>query len=244
MHIRCKTLWLQKDGNAAEDYEDAAFPTATIDEDIDTFRCAIADGATESSFSGLWSSILVEGFAYGSEISTLRKEFTTKVGTKVLPWYAEEKLNEGAFAAVASLSLKKNEDDSLSWESSAIGDSCVMHVRENLLLASFPLDRPESFNNSPILLCSVGDSTEQSDALLQHGGECVAGDTFWLMTDALSCWTLKRLRDFEDAFEMLEKIEDLDAFKEFVAGQRATHDEEGRSTLKNDDVTLMRVTVS
>ncbi len=244
MHIRCKTLWLPKDGNSDEDYEDAAFPSTTVDEKADTFRCAIADGATEASFSGLWSNILVEGLVYGSELPTLRKEFTAKVGTKVLPWYAEEKLNEGAFAAVAVLALKDNDDGALTWESQAIGDCCIMHVRENILLTSFPIEEAESFNNSPILLSSAHGSVEQNDALLKREGSALEGDTFLLMTDAIACWTLKRLRDYSDAFEMLAKLDDLDSFKEFVASQRAIHDEDGRASLKNDDVTLMRVTVN
>ena len=244
MHISCKTLWLQKDGNAAEDYEDAAYPTAFVEEDADSFRCAIADGATESSFSGLWSNILVQGLVYGSDLLHLRKEFVARLGTKQLPWYAEEKLQAGAFAAVVLLSLKTDDDGVQRWESEAIGDSCIMHVRENQLMTSFPLDKPESFNNSPVLLSTTGESTEQSEALLHHSGEWQAGDSFWLMTDAIACWTLKRLRDYDDAFEMLDRIEDLDAFKEFVASQRAIIDEEGRSTLKNDDVTVIRVLIS
>lgn len=241
MHIKCKTLWLQKDGNAAEDYEDAAYPTASVDEEMPSFSCAIADGATESSFSGLWSSILVEGMVYGTDLKVLRHEFSERVGTRVLPWYAEEKLQEGAFAAVATLSLKEAEEGKTLWQSEAIGDCCVMHVRAGALLTSFPLDRPESFNNSPVLLCSVGASAEQTEALLKHESEWQAGDSFWLMTDALACWTLKRLRDYEDAFELLDKAENLDAFKELVSTQRAIVDEDGRPYLKNDDVTLMKV---
>ena len=241
MHIRCKTLWLQKDGNASEDYEDAAYPLSTVDEDANSFTCAIADGATESSFSGLWASILVEGMAHGSELRQLREEFDQRVGKKVLPWYAEEKLQSGAFAAVATLSLKEDGSGIGKWESTAIGDCCVVHTRENALLTSFPMDRPESFNNSPILLCSAGASDEQSEALLTHSADWLPGDIFWLMTDALACWALKRLRDYNDAFEMLESLEELDSFKEFVAGQRALIDDEGRQYLKNDDVTLMRI---
>ncbi len=69
----------------------------------------------------------------------------------------------------------------------------------------------------------------------------LTGDVFWLMTDALACWTLKRLRDYNDAFEILEKIEDLEDFKKFVHEHRAIIDEDGRPTLKNDDVTFIKV---
>ena len=244
MHIKCKTLWLQKDGNVADDYEDAGFPVETIHKDDTSFRCAIADGATESSFAGLWASILVEGMVYGTELSTLRKEFVARVGTKSLPWYAEEKLSSGAFAAVAVLALSENADEGNSCTFKALGDSCIMHVRGNALLTSFPMDRPESFNNSPMLLCSTANNEAEEDKLQELQLKWLSGDTFWLMTDALACWALKRLRDFEDAFELLEKIEDLSALKQFVHEQRSIIDEDGRPVLKNDDVTLIRVLTS
>ncbi|HEY9760588.1 MAG TPA: protein phosphatase 2C domain-containing protein [Oculatellaceae cyanobacterium] len=240
MHVTCKTFWLQKHGNAVDDYEDAAYPANTVDEQCDSFRCAIADGATEASFSGLWSNILVEGLVYGTEISQLRREFTSKVGMKALPWYAEEKLQDGAFSAVAVLTISCDDIERRTWQTSAIGDCCVMQVRENLLVKSFPVERPEDFNNAPLLLGSV---TTKSESMQEHSGNWLPGDRFLLMTDALACWTLKRLRDQNDAFGLLEGLSDFDLFKDFVAEQRATLDEEGRSLLKNDDVTLMRLAV-
>jgi hypothetical protein len=243
MHIKCKTLWLQKDGNAAEDYEDSAYPREFLESNVSEFKCAIADGATESSFAGLWADILVEGLVYGSDLDLLRKDFVVKVGTKSLPWYAEEKLQSGAFAAVALLSLKEHEEGNLC-DLSALGDSCIMHVRDGALLTSFPLDRAESFNNSPSLLCSNGVGGAKEDKLEERQVIWLSGDVFWLMTDALACWALKRLRDYDDAFEILEKIEDLEGFKKFVHEHRAIIDEDGRPTLKNDDVTFIKVSTS
>lgn len=240
MHIKCKALWLQKDGNAAEDYEDSAYPREFLESDVPAFKCAIADGATESSFAGLWADILVAGLVYGSDLAVLRKDFEVKLGTKSLPWYAEEKLQSGAFAAVALLSLKEHEDGNLA-EFSALGDSCIMHIRAGELLTSFPLDRAESFNNSPSLLCSSSHGQSKEERLEESQVVWLTGDVFWLMTDALACWTLKRLRDYNDAFEILEKIEDLEDFKKFVHEHRAIIDEDGRPTLKNDDVTFIKV---
>ncbi|HEY9682294.1 MAG TPA: hypothetical protein V6C86_12005 [Oculatellaceae cyanobacterium] len=243
MHVTCKTFWLHKHGNAADDYEDAAYPANTVDTQCENFRCAIADGATEASFSGLWSNILVEGLVYGTDISQLRREFASKVGMKVLPWYAEEKLQDGAFSAAAVLTISCDNLERRIWQTSAIGDCCVMHVRENLLVKSFPVERPEDFNNSPLLLGSVATNASKPEPMQEHGGNWLPGDKFLLMTDALACWTLKRLRDHNDAFVLLESLSDFDLFKDFVAEQRATLDEEGRSLLKNDDVTLMRLAV-
>jgi hypothetical protein len=242
MHVTCKTFWLQKHGNAPDDYEDAAYPSGAVDVQRENFRCAIADGATESSFSGLWSNILVEGLVYGTEIEQLRKEFMTRLGTKQLPWYAEEKLADGAFSAIAVLNLSSGQDGRL-WQARALGDCCVMHVRENILVKSFPLDRPEDFTSAPILLGSVRCGADKAPQIQEHNGDWLSGDQFWLMSDALACWALRRMRDESDAFELLVRLTDLDAFKAFITEQRATVDEDGRPLLKNDDVTVMLVSV-
>ena len=49
--------WLPKDGNGPEEYEDAfrSLP--------EQGRFAVADGATETSFSGIWAAALVAAFA-------------------------------------------------------------------------------------------------------------------------------------------------------------------------------------
>ena len=52
----CQTLSLPKRGHSADEFEDAfAFDPAAG-------RYAVADGASESSFAGLWARLLVEGF--------------------------------------------------------------------------------------------------------------------------------------------------------------------------------------
>ena len=56
MHITGTTLCLPKDGNTKAEYEDAAYPGNEINYYGELFRCAVADGATETSFSRLWAS--------------------------------------------------------------------------------------------------------------------------------------------------------------------------------------------
>ena len=47
-----------------------------------------------------------------------------------LPWYAEQKLSQGAFATFLGLTLHRNRlSSSLSWDCTAIGDSCLFQVR-------------------------------------------------------------------------------------------------------------------
>jgi hypothetical protein len=244
MLINCKTYWLPKDGNNIDDYEDAASPESVTDATMQRFDCAIADGATESSFSGLWARILVEGLRQESDIRKLRKRFLACVENKSLEWYAEEKLLEGAFAAVAILSITEEGEAQGSWSVQAIGDCCVMHIREEGLVTSFPIDDPEAFNNSPVLLTSSMHAPRQEDSFKKTAQKWCAGDKFWLMTDALACWTLKRHRDYGDSLPMLETIKSIDSLRELVKAQRAILDDDGRPYLKNDDVTLMKVSVA
>ena len=67
MHVMARALWAPKAGNRSDEYEDAFWPQRTINRTVNRsglFRLAVADGATETSFAGLWARRLVR--AYGS----------------------------------------------------------------------------------------------------------------------------------------------------------------------------------
>ena len=116
MHVMARALWAPKAGNRSDEYEDAFWPQRTINRTVNrsgSFRFAVADGATETSFAGLWARRLVR--AYGSGCfagrnwqNQLRREqaaWYAEVLQKPLPWYAEEKVHSGAFAALLGLEL-------------------------------------------------------------------------------------------------------------------------------------------
>src|SRR5262245_6886802 len=101
-----RTLWLPKRGNAVDEYEDASAG------DPARGRFAIADGATESAFAGIWARLLVEGFVrddvphlgrWTHWLPPLQERLLTEVGGQEMPWYAESKLEEGAFATFLGL---------------------------------------------------------------------------------------------------------------------------------------------
>jgi hypothetical protein len=62
MWVRTRAFHVPKHGNAEAEYEDAFFPENEVHREVTEFRCAAADGATESAFSGLWAQLLVRGF--------------------------------------------------------------------------------------------------------------------------------------------------------------------------------------
>src|SRR5262245_47644955 len=96
---RWRVLRLPKDGNSDSEYEDAwaANPVGG--------RFAVADGASESAFAGLWARLLVEGFLTARRPRDLRDwlgdargQWSAEVMGLKLPWYVEMKREQGAFA--------------------------------------------------------------------------------------------------------------------------------------------------
>ena len=112
MKIYVDVFQTQKAGNEKAEYEDAYWPrldSTTLQ--ANKVRVAVADGATDAVYSGLWAQLLVR--AYGRQQLTLNNTNSdlTKaariwrriVGTRPLPWYAEEKARLGSFAALVGL---------------------------------------------------------------------------------------------------------------------------------------------
>src|SRR5215470_10593617 len=190
----------QKAGNASAEYEDA---WAVRGSDSPTrCRIAVADGATESSFSALWAALLVESFVRGSahgpdffrHLGAIRRLWRRKVRSRPLPWYAAEKARRGAYAAFVGASLNAV---NRAWRAVAIGDCCLLHVRglqEEMELAhAFPLRHSEEFGSSPFL---VGSVRKEEDDPLPHvrvsEGILEADDALFFASDALAAWLLRR----------------------------------------------------
>src|SRR5215831_13409139 len=100
-------LSLPKGDHTPEEYEDAwaADPAAG--------RFAVADGATESAFAGLWARLLAEGFAAAARPRDLpawlggpRRRWAEEVMGLELPWYGEVKRAAGAFATLVGVGVR------------------------------------------------------------------------------------------------------------------------------------------
>ncbi len=110
MEPSVQVFWLPKKGNSTEEYEDAY----GCSEETGIF--AIADGATESSFSEIWAQVLTRQFVAAPPLGAppeperlkqwltpLQREWHANINWARLPWYAEEKARTGAFAALLGL---------------------------------------------------------------------------------------------------------------------------------------------
>jgi hypothetical protein len=236
MRIGFSAFWMQKAGNAGDEYEDAFAPASLRDTDHAEFRCAVADGATETSFSGLWAQILADAYVSG-RLPQAKPETIQPLATfwhesinarregKPLPWYAQEKLERGAFSSLVGLTVRAEG----TWKALCVGDSCLFHVRPHQAVRAFPYHQPEQFNNHPALISTLGDS--RFDARIARG-KWSAGDYFLLMTDALAqCFLSQRDLRGHLAADALDQA----GFEGLVSSARS------RQVCKNDDVTLLKI---
>ncbi len=253
MQIFARAFWAQKAGNSSAEYEDAFWPRKHFDQQSGgEFRFAVADGATETSFSGIWAKQLVRMFC-SIEIGTspvrlldglrcAQQRWQSVVTRRPLPWYAEQKVQAGAFSAL--LGLRLFDDDSLGggqWDGIAVGDCCLVHLRGDKLLRSFPIESASEFNNRPVLLSSNSKYNESvADTLRFAQGRWLCDDAFYLMTDALAAWFLAQTELGERPWSIIRDLETRDEAKDFG---RLVHDLRTSRVLRNDDVTLIRIDV-
>jgi hypothetical protein len=240
--IRCRSFSLHKEGNAADEYEDAFASNPK------SGRFAVADGASESSFAGSWAKLLVEGFVAlrgrtsMDWIAPLQQRWAAGVDHLELNWYAEEKRQQGAFATFLGLWFKKpQEEKEARWKVLAVGDCCVFQVREDRLMVAFPVKKSTDFGNRPTLVGSrsLRNGSDPLAAAQHKLGRWKPGDRFFLMTDALAEWFLKRHEEQRKPWESL--LRRLDEPKSIVALTGYVEQLRRQRELNNDDVTLLVV---
>jgi len=251
VRLYAQAFWLPKSGSAEGEYEDAFWPKqlpADREAEVSEFRVAVADGATETSFSGLWAKLLVRSYTAGrlspnrfaGSLSVLQERWRKAVSRKALSWYAEEKVRSGAAAAFVGLHLSNPAAESYegSWEASALGDCCLIQIRGGQVIERFPLKSSSEFSSSPFLVSSNPSASEGwQERLRIISGAWLADDSFYLMSDALAAWFM---RDEESGGAPWEILRDLGtahspAFSDWIGELRSGQ------LIRNDDVTLMRV---
>lgn len=235
--LRWKGFRVPKDGNAPEECEDALACRRA------TGRFAVADGASESGFAGVWAQCLVESFAEGIKplsnlLATARAKWDRTVRPRATSWHAEAKFEEGAFATFLSLRLGRSKSEQVwRWSARARGDSCLFHVRMNCLLVSFPQQLSSEFDSRPQLLGSRSAFSRVADRLRKVGGDCLPGDLFFLLTDALALWFLTQIEQGRQPWQSLDEIRSRDEFSSWVHARRSD------GSLRNDDVAMVSIRV-
>jgi len=239
--LRWQAFHTHKRGNAPAEYEDAYAGDAA------TARFAVADGASESSFVATWAKLLVEGFVAAEgmpwrELNWLapaRQRWTADVDGRPLPWYAEEKREQGAYATLLGVAFReaRTKTDTNVWRALAVGDSCLFRLHDGKLRKTFPLSRSSDFGNQPALLGSRGRPADTPQAARRARGKWRPGDRFLLMTDALAEWTLRQMEENHRPADEIDRLLAESAPQEaFVGWVEERRDQRG---LRNDDVTLV-----
>jgi len=238
--------WLTKRGNSLEEFEDAF----AVDPAVGRF--AVADGATESSFSGRWAEALVQAFvrqppfwppepeALAIWMEPLQSEWLNGISWDRLPWYAVEKAQAGAFATLLGLEFAPDATGEAggTWRALSVGDSVLFQIREGELHLSWPVSASCQLGSRPGLLSSL---PGRNDRVLEEratiGGEARPGDRFLLMTDSPAKWFLTEREAGGRPWERLLSLPNGAAFEAWVMETREQH------AMRNDDVTLVTFTV-
>lgn len=253
-----QAFWLPKAGSTEAEYDDAYWPRRQVSGES-CHRFAVADGATETLFSGIWARQLTRAYCKGilddspvrEWLADLQQKWWGIVRRRPLPWYAEQKLESGTFAALVgvTLSSKSRNGEYGTWHARAIGDSCLFQIRGSSILAKFPLSRSEDFTNCPTLLSSKSDENAGTEFLVSSTGSWEYGDHFFLMTDAIAAWFIRAVEDGQAPWETVRDLDNDDdhhmmaakygmrSFRQWVS--EARHD----GVMRNDDVTLYRIEI-
>ena len=252
MLVSSQGFYTQKRGNVASEYEDAYFPELVCQrQSLSEFRCAVSDGASESAFSREWARLLVRRFhSQRISLGLLQRYWMQKVTRRPVPWYLEEKIRRGAHATLVGLSIQepKSADTCGSWKATAVGDSCLFHVRKDKLLAVAPLSKSAEFNNHPHLVST--DAANAFGLIASHvkvtSGEWLPNDVFYLLTDAIAEWALAQQEAGKPPWAQFRKLgqgrnagaKGQKTFEKLVTKLRKT------GGLHNDDTTLLRIEVA
>lgn len=231
----CRAFKVPKRGHSVEECQDAWAIN------VEDGRFAVADGATESHESGLWAALLVQAFEQGRGpdpwpdwLEPLQCGWDSAVRVHdedALPWFAERRYREGAYSTFLAVWFTGEH-----WKGVAVGDTCLFHVRENKLKASYPLEHASEFGTTPRLIGSrtaIEDLPEPE----QFAGSLRPGDQLLLMTDALSCWFLTSRERGGEPWTTLEGLarQQEEDFALWIDGLRE------RRELKNDDTTVVAI---
>ena len=214
---------------------------------------AIADGVTSGIFSGPWAQILTEAVAaappdpaelaaFAPWLAELRTRWQETIDVSQLQWFQRAKMKQGAFSTLLWVEFAPPSDDPAvepgQMRCTAIGDSCLLHIRANQMLRSFPLDQVEQFLADPLVVGSIDLSR---DALLKFEvleETCEDGDLLALCTDAVAEWALRKTAagappDWESYWHITEE-----SWQDEVVQLRQLRE------MRYDDATLILLRVS
>ena len=235
--MEVRSFNFSKVGNRPEETEDA------FGINIGLSKFAIADGASDSIFSGQWAASLANNFVNDKIlfnrdeeiidfIKNSRKDWYSRINWKDLKWNVKNKAIKGAYSTFLGLNLGNGpESDSTGY---AIGDSCLFVINEADMI-SFPLSSSKEFGIHPDLVWSGygfplnNKSFEPKVSMKTTTFRATKGTNVILATDAMS----KYIMDVGD--ESFPVLWDNCQDREFFDRRRSD------KSIKNDDVSAILI---
>jgi hypothetical protein len=214
----------------------------------ESIRIAVADGATESSFSREWADLLVcyyDAFLnfdthFAGIFPAIRKSWMERIRYDSLEWYAQQKLEMGAFASLlgADINLVTGRVNI-----TAVGDSNFFAFRKGSMLKAFPLDNSEAFGNTPLLISSEHHKNRiSSDFFKKDFFDLLPGDMLIAGTDAICQWILKETETGNHPIDELYRLPDTknnqSSFQNWLDELRKLR------RIKNDDTTIVLIQIA
>lgn len=250
MMLKCsyKYISIAKVGNSVNENEDNLLvPSLSELESEPIIKFAISDGATESSFSKEWSDLLVSCYKdkpfdlakLPLTINDVSETWQSITSTIDLPWYAQQKLENGAFATFLGITLNLAEQ---TFESVSIGDCTLFQVRNNELICSFPITSFEDFGNTPSLFATNSKyQTDFEKSVKYLNGQAESGDLLIIASDALAMWFLKRLNEGERPWQNLLTLLNYEYYQTDFSNW--TFNKIKENEIKNDDISVVLINI-
>lgn len=217
---------------------------------------AIADGATQSFYSSIWSKLLVDYFCENPQIDKnnwqewlelIQQKWLEEVKAELekaksgnnFAWieiYNGLERSKSATSTFIGLQFIENQA-----KISIVGDSCLFIFQGNQLIQTYLLKKSTDFNNQPEYFGSRSKNNDDYEPEFldielkykQHSDKLY----FVLATDALAEYIFKYTEQQRDILTTLLTIQE---FENFVKSAR----QDDTIKMKNDDVTLMILEVS
>jgi hypothetical protein len=253
MKLVWKAFSICKDGNREEENEDAVYPQLVNGSslNLDSFSCAMADGATSSSFSKLWANLLVKESSLSHNLqkdfiqtlNSARMTWRNELSQKDLPWPAVIKVRQGSFSTLlwfniwnkSSLFSANIGSSNRGWAANAVGDTCLFQVVKGKFVSTFPMTQANQFSNTPDLI-----STNLAYQRSNHStsGTWQRGDHFLIASDALSEWMIRNLESNSITWQTIsENLTSLVRYQTWIRSLRR------QAQIKNDDTSLIALSV-
>ncbi len=245
---------ISKFGNKPSENEDAVIPSeiyGCVNGKSERASFAVADGATQTSFSGLWANCLVKHctqarlseYAFLDAVKKAGVEWQVSLQGLDLPWHAMEKVRQGAFSALAWLEIQYDPlhpSTAYSWRALAVGDCCLFIAHNHKIYLSLPLQNPSEFNNSPVLIPSKSEKMDSIKGKIHMArGSLKRGDQLILASDAMASWIMRKPAtnpsDYQNMVRVIKDTGNSPQFSGFINTLRKNGE------IRNDDTSIIYI---